>query len=94
MSPVLITKILLGTLGCVPAYDTFFGIGAEYLGLEEKSYNKNSLLELADIYEEHNDCLEEVRRGFEGGGLVYPQMKLLDMGFWQVGFEENLKTGA
>ena len=47
-----------------------------------------------DFYEEHNDCLEEVRRGFEGGGLVYPQMKLLDMGFWQVGFEENLKTGA
>ena len=89
VSPVLITKILLGTLGCVPAYDTFFGIGAEYLGLEEKSYNKNSLLELADIYEEHNDRLEEARRGMRTEDLIYPQMKVLDMGFWQVGFEKS-----
>ncbi len=89
VSPVLITKILLGTLGCVPAYDTFFGIGAEYLGLEEKSYNKNSLLELADIYEEHNDRLEEERRGMRTENLIYPQMKMLDMGFWQIGFEKS-----
>ena len=27
VSPVLITKILMGTLGCVPAYDTFFEKG-------------------------------------------------------------------
>ena len=89
VSPVLITKILLGTLGCVPAYDTFFGIGAEYLGLEEKNYNEDSLLELADIYEEHNDRLEEARRGMRTDDLIYPQMKLLDMGFWQVGFERD-----
>ena len=89
VSQVLITKILLGTLGCVPAYDTFFGIGAEYLGLEEKNYNEDSLLELADIYEEHNDRLEEARRGMRTDDLIYPQMKLLDMGFWQVGFERD-----
>ena len=89
VSPVLITKILMGTLGCVPAYDTFFGIGAEYLGLEEKDYNEDSLLELADFYEAHNDRLEEARRGMRVGDLIYPQMKLLDMGFWQVGFEKD-----
>ena len=37
VSPILITKILLGTLGCVPAYDTFFGIGAKQLGLKGSS---------------------------------------------------------
>ena len=84
VSPVLITKILMGTLGCVPAYDRFFQDGAKYLGLEHNSYKENSLLELADIYEEHNDRLEEARRD-----LIYPQMKLLDMGFWQVGFEKS-----
>ena len=89
VSPVLITKILLGTLGCVPAYDTFFGIGAKYLGLKEDSYRKESLLELADFYEEHNDRLEEARRGMQTDDLTYPQMKLLDMGFWQVGFERD-----
>ena len=89
VSPVLITKILLGTLGCVPAYDTFFGIGAKCLGLKEDSYKKESLLELADFYEEHNDRLEEARRGMRVGDLIYPQMKLLDMGFWQIGFEKD-----
>lgn len=92
VSPVLITKILMGTLGCVPAYDTFFGIGAKQLGLKEKTYNKNSLLELADFYEEHNDRLEEARLGMQTDELIYPQMKLLDMGFWQIGFEEDSKA--
>ena len=86
VSPVLITKILMGTLGCVPAYDRFFQDGAKYLGLEHNSYKENSLLELADFYEEHNDRLEEARRGLEGDDLPYPQMKLLDMVFWQIGF--------
>ena len=89
VSPVLITKILMGTLGCVPAYDRFFEEGARHLGLEKKSYNEDSLLELADFYEEHNDCLEEARRGMRTDDLIYPQMKLLDMGFWQVGFEKD-----
>ena len=89
VSPVLITKILMGTLGCVPAYDRFFEEGAKYLGLEKKSYNEDSLLELADIYEAHNDRLEEARRGMRVGDLIYPQMKLLDMGLWQVGFEKD-----
>lgn len=89
VSPVLITKILMGTLGCVPAYDRFFEEGAKYLDLEKKSYNEDSLLELADIYEEYNDRLEEARRGMRTDDLIYPQMKLLDMGLWQVGFERD-----
>ena len=94
VSPVLVTKILMGTLGCVPAYDRFFQDGVATYKVTTREYSPNSVLKLVDFYEEHNDRLEEVRRGFEGGGLVYPQMKLLDMGFWQVGFEENSKTGA
>lgn len=94
VSPVLITKILMGTLGCVPAYDRFFQDGVATYKVTTREYSLESVLKLVDFYEEHNDRLEEVRRGFEGGVLVYPQMKLLDMGFWQVGFEENLKTGA
>ena len=89
VSPVLITKILMGTLGCVPAYDRFFEEGARYLGLEKKTYHEKSLLELAEIYEAHNDRLEEARRGMRTEDLVYPQMKLLDMGFWQIGFEKS-----
>ena len=54
-----------------------------------REYSLKSVLSLADFYEEHNDRLEEALPGFEGDGLTYPQMKLLDMGLWQVGFEKN-----
>ena len=87
VSPVLVTKILMGTLGCVPAYDRFFQDGVATHKVTTQEYSLRSVLTLAEFYEEHNDRLEEVRQGFEGDGLVYPQMKLLDMGFWQVGFE-------
>ena len=94
VSPVLVTKILMGMLGCVPAYDRFFQDGVATYKVTTREYSLNSVLKLVDFYEEHNDRLEEVRRGFKGDGLAYPQMKLLDMGFWQIGFEEDSKTGA
>ena len=94
VSPVLITKILMGTLGCVPAYDRFFVDGIKKYKVTTQEYSQNSLLKLVGFYEEHNDRLEEARRGMRVGDLIYPQMKLLDMGFWQIGFAENSKAGA
>lgn len=94
VSPVLVTKILMGTLGCVPAYDRFFQDGVATYKVTTREYSPKSVLKLVDFYEEHNDGLEEARRGMQVGDLTYPQMKLLDMGFWQIGFEENSKTGA
>ena len=94
VSPVLITKILMGTFGCVPAYDRFFQDGVATYKVTTQTYSPESILKLVDYYEEHNDRLEEVRRGFVADGLTYPQMKLLDMGFWQIGFEEDSKPGA
>ena len=95
VSPVLITKILMGTLGCVPAYDRFFQDGVATYKVTTQEYSlRRSVLPLVEFYEAHNDRLEEARRGMRPGDLVYPQMKLLDMGFWQIGFEEDLKTGA
>ena len=89
VSPVLITKILMGTLGCVPAYDRFFQDGVATYKVTTQEYSRNSLLKLVDFYEEHNDRLKEARRGMRTDDLIYPQMKLLDMGFWQVGFERD-----
>ena len=89
VSPVLITKILMGTLGCVPAYDRFFVDGIKKYKVTTGEYNLKSVLRLVDFYEAHNDRLEEARHGFEDDGLMYPQMKLLDMGFWQIGFESD-----
>ena len=88
VSPVLITKILMGTLGCVPAYDRFFQDGVAKYKVTTQTFSPNSVLRLAAFYEAH-DRLEEARRGMQCDGLIYPQMKLLDMGFWQIGFEKS-----
>ena len=89
VSPVLITKILMGTLGCVPAYDRFFVDGIKKYKVTTQEYTPESVRRLVDFYEAHNDRLEEARRGMRVGDLIYPQMKLLDMGFWQIGFEKS-----
>ena len=89
VSPVLITKILMGTLGCVPAYDRFFVDGIKKHKVTTQEYSLESVRKLAKFYEAHNDRLEEARRGMQCDGLMYPQMKVLDMGFWQVGFERD-----
>ena len=94
VSPVLITKILMGTLGCVPAYDRFFQDGIATYKVTTQEYSLESVRKLAKFYEAHNDRLEEARRGMRTEDLIYPQMKVLDMGFWQIGFEENAKVGA
>ena len=92
VSPVLITKILMGTLGCVPAYDRFFQDGVATYKVTTREYSPESVRRLVNFYEEHNDRLEEARRGMRVGDLTYPQMKLLDMGFWQVGFVMSSKA--
>ena len=89
VSPVLITKILMGTLGCVPAYDRFFVDGIKKHKVTTQEYSLESVRKLAKFYEAHNDRLEEARRGMRVGNLIYPQMKLLDMGLWQIGFEKD-----
>ena len=94
VSPVLITKILMGTLGCVPAYDRFFQDGVATYKVTTQEYSPKSVLKLVDFYGEHNDRLEEARRGMRVGDLIYPQMKLLDMGFWQVGYDQETKESA
>ena len=89
VSPVLITKILMGTLGCVPAYDRFFVDGIKKYKVTTQEYSPESVRKLAKFYEAHNDRLEEARRGMRTDDLIYPQMKVLDMGFWQIGFERD-----
>jgi hypothetical protein len=43
-SDILVTKILLGTLGCVPAFDRYFLIGAKLSEVSFSKLNKRSLI--------------------------------------------------
>lgn len=87
----------MGTLGCVPAYDRFFVDAVKKNNVTTGNYNIASLQKLIKFYEdeEHQEKLEKLRSEFlikyefdgEEKTLDYPQMKLLDMGFWKIGFD-------
>ena len=87
LSVTLITKILMGTLGCVPAYDRYFIAGVKSQNVTTMNYNMGSVLKLVDFYERNKEQLEQARKLLNVYELPYPQMKMLDMGFWQIGFE-------
>ena len=93
LSITLTTKILMGTLGCVPAYDRYFINGIKDQKVSTGNYNLRSLLKLVDFYEKNYERLEEARNKLKVYDLQYPQMKLLDMGFWQIGFENDADKG-
>lgn len=92
LSDTLITKVLMGALGCVPAYDRFFVEGVKDQSITTGIYSMKSLLNLVDFYEDNMERLEELRKTLYAYDLPYPQMKLLDMGFWQIGFDRDSVT--
>lgn len=93
LSFTLITKILMGTLGCVPAYDRYFIAGIKNQKVATGNYNLKSIMQLVNFYEKNSDRLEPVREKMEVEGMPYPQMKVIDMGFWQVGLELDTSKG-
>ena len=92
VSEVLITKILMGTLGCVPAYDRYYNAGVRRYGVASGIFNPKSISELSRFYVENEMFFEDWRESISQGGIEYPQMKILDMCFWQTGY--NLDKGA
>lgn len=91
ISSTLITKILMGIFGCVPAYDRYFIAGIKKHKVAIGNFNINSIMQIIDFYEQNHEQLEDVRKSMKVGDMLYPQMKIIDMGFWQLGFEEDIK---
>ena len=91
ISSTLITKILMGIFGCVPAYDRYFIAGIKKHKVAIGNFNINSIMQIIDFYEQNHEQLEDVRKSMKVGDMLYPQMKIIDMGFWQLGFEEDMK---
>lgn len=82
----LVTKVLLGTLGCLPASDRYFRIGFKADGNSYSSLNAAFVERLVQFCREHAaDLRREQDRIEELDGLRYPVMKLVDMYFWQRG---------
>lgn len=88
VSDTLITKILLGTFSCVPAYDAYF---KKTLGKEKikKAFDKNGLSSLLDYILKNKAAIIEAQQEVnEMTEIKYPVMKIVDMAFWQNGTKE------
>lgn len=88
----LTTKILLGTLGCVPAYDRYYVQSLKKYGLSTNGrYNRKSICCVAQFYCDNFDKFEKLRMELSMSGINYPPMKLMDMCFWQDAYSNDLK---
>ena len=93
LSDTLVTKVLMGTLGCVPAYDRYFVSGIRNEKAASGNFNIKSILELVDFYNQYYDDFESARSQMVVCGMEYPQMKILDSCFWQIGFDLDENKG-
>jgi hypothetical protein len=86
----LVTKIILGTLGSPPACDRFFIDGFKSAGLSYSSLNAKFVERVLRFCKDNlREFREEQQRIEQIGGMRYPLMKLVDMYFWQIGFERD-----
>ena len=79
----------MGTLGCVPAYDRYFISGIKKQKVASGNYNMKYIIQLVDFYEKNIVELENIRKDMKVNGMAYPQMKILDMAFWQIGLDSD-----
>jgi hypothetical protein len=87
-SDILVTKVLLGTFGCLPACDRYFVGGFKSCGFKYSYPNDALVRQILRFCGDHFRELREEQDSIEGtGGARYPLMKLVDMYFWQIGSE-------
>jgi hypothetical protein len=90
----LVTKIVPGTFGCLPACDRYFIDGFKRQGFQYSYLNDRFLERILGFCQDHLAELRAEQSSIEAaGGLRYPLMKLADMYFWQIGYEAALASG-
>jgi len=87
-SDTLVTKVLLGTLACLPACDRFFIAGFKHSGQPYSYLNSAFIRRMIGFCTKYLDELHYEQPSIgAASGAHYPLMKLADMYFWQIGFE-------
>ena len=87
VTDVLISKILLGTTGLVPAYDRYVRRAMKEISIDG-SFNEGSVHLLNIFVEENDEAIKKVQKTIKNDlGVEYSPMKVVDMYLWQRGFE-------
>lgn len=87
----LLTKILLGTVGCVPAYDRYFKKALADTCAAPQVFSAKSIRTLGNLYLDHEDEFEKLRKHC-GSRIEYPAAKILDMCFFEYGFQRDASS--
>ena len=83
----LVTKVLLGVFGSIPAFDTFFTHGLRSVTGKAARLNQSTLLTIADFYRANARAIDQQRvrtLDFASDRLTrqrYPRAKVIDMVF-------------
>ena len=88
VTDTLVTKILLGTLGCVPAYDRFFIAGLKDEDLTYSGLRKSNFKKMVKFCNDNAQEFGQVQKTISNR-CEYPMMKLVDMYFWRLGEKEG-----
>lgn len=87
----LLTKILLGTVGCVPAYDRYFKKALADTCAASQVFSAKSIRTLGNLYLDHEDEFEKLRKHC-GRRIEYPAAKILDMCFFEYGYQRDASS--
>lgn len=86
----LISKIILGTLGCSPAFDRYFIDGVKKHNFSFKSFSNTSFDEIFNFVDNNkSEFLKLQSELMLSQGLHYPLLKLVDIYFWHEGNSKN-----
>lgn len=84
----LLTKIILGTTGSLPAYDDFFCTAIKKEKVANRTFNEDSVKRLNVFIEDHKEEIEFIKKELKRSeNIEYSSAKIIDMYFWQKGFD-------
>jgi hypothetical protein len=93
ISDALVTKVMLGALGCVPAYDRYLKHGLNTIHLCGTTFNKKNFWTIIEFYQNKADEFMTAQTHLGLTGVT--TMRLVDMYFWQIGYDYELtKSGT
>jgi hypothetical protein len=92
-SETLVTKIMMGTLGCAPAYDSYFRKGLRGHSLPQ-AFSREALKKMLCFCKRESAALEKAQLYLNQRTrfVDYPIMRVIDIYFWQRGYETDRAT--
>jgi hypothetical protein len=81
VSDTLVTKVLLGTVSCTPAFDTFVRNALRRRHMRQQ-FSEQGMRQIYAFYRNHLEEFTQMQKRLKGMGYDFPPMKLVDMALW------------